>query len=162
MKTIAAALLPLALGACSILVGGHPETCGEYPAAGGPAVIATLDQELCEVVRLRVLRGLDSLGELSRETIDRLIDRTLGWEQKATVDDLVATIRRDAGDAMADDVRRAVDSVTAHSQRPLAADCADAQRCLVKGAAHGARVALLYAQPKDAPKTGDAAPPQKP
>ena len=154
----AACLLPLIVVGCSLSLGGRTDVCGEYPANGGPAVLATRDQELCEVVRLRVVRQLDLQANLTYDEIDRLLERTAAWEGRPSVDDLVATIRRDAGDAMAGEVRRAVDSVLATSQRPLPADCPDMQRCLVKGAARGVRIALLYAQPHAPAAAPDAKP----
>ena len=138
--------LALALGACEILVGAKIDTCGEHPAGGGPAVIVTKDQELCDVVRLRVTREVDA-NELTRETIDHLVDRSLSWERRDTLDEFVAAVRKDAGDAIADAVRRAVDAVLAQSQRTTRPDCGDIEPCLVKGAAKGVRIALLYAQP---------------
>lgn len=157
----AAILVPLVLGGCSVVLGGRPETCGTYPKSGGPAVIATRDEEICDVVRLRVLRELEGLSVLERDTIDGLIQRLPAWESRPDVDSLVAAIRNDAGDGMADEVRRAVDDVTAKSARPLPADCADVQRCLVKGAVRGVRIALLYAQPK-APEPPPPSPSGKP
>ena len=139
----------LCLGGCQMMFGGHMETCGEYPAGGGPAMISTKDQQVCDVVRLRVGRAIDLHGLVSRADVERLLERTLAWEHKATIDDLVDAIRKDAGDAVADEVRRAVDSVLAHSTLPMPADCPDAQRCLVKGAARGMRIALSYAHPND-------------
>lgn len=150
MKLLRLAAAWLALGACTMFLGGHPETCGDYPPGGGPAVISTKDQQVCDVVRLRVGREIDLNGKLSRSDIDRLLDRTLSWEKKATIDALVDAIRKDAGDAVAGEVRRAVDSVLSHSALPLPADCVDSEKCLVKGAARGARIALLYAEPRKA------------
>lgn len=152
--------LPVALGACSMVFGGRPESCGTYPQGGGPAVIATRDEEVCEIVRLRVIRQLDNLSVLERDTIDELIERVPGWEGKRDVDALVAAIRNDAGDDLADEVRRAIDDVVTKSARPLPADCVDVQRCLVKGAARGVRIALLYATPSKPEAPPPAAKPQ--
>jgi hypothetical protein len=137
------ALLP----ACQMTLGGRVETCGEYPAAGGPAAIVTRDQELCEVVRLRVGRGLEAANALPREKLDSLFEKTASWERKDTLADFLAVVRRDAGDAFADDVKRAVDDVLARPQRPLPPDCGE--KCLVRGAARGARFALEYALPEE-------------
>jgi hypothetical protein len=139
----------LCLGGCQMMFGGHMETCGEYPPGGGPAVIATKDQQVCDVVRLRVGREIDLHGLVSRADVDRLLERTIYWENRATLDDLVDMVRKDAGDAVAAELRRAVDSVLAHSTLPMPADCPDVQRCLVKGAARGLRIALSYAHPRD-------------
>ena len=137
----------LLLSGCEIFVGGRVDSCGEPPPDGrGPAVIATLDQELCDVVRLRVIRRLDGMEELKRADLDRLVDRTLAWEQKRTLDELVEAIRKDAGDAMAEEVQRAASAVLAQSRRTTRPECGEVQRCLVKGAAKGARIALLVAQ----------------
>ena len=140
----------LCLGACSVILGGRPETCGDYPQGGGPAVISTKDQQVCDVVRLRIGRALDLDDQLTRDEIDRLVQQTLVWEKKATVDRLVDAVRKDAGDTVATELRRAIDSVLAQSSLPLPAACTDAERCLVKGAARGARIALLYATPRKA------------
>lgn len=152
--------LPLVLCACSMVFGGRPESCGTYPKGGGPAVIVTRDEEVCEIVRLRVLRQLDGLSILERDTIDGLLERVPGWEGKRDVDGLVAAIRKDAGDDLADEVRRAIDDVVTKSARPLPADCVDVQRCLVKGAARGVRIALLYATPSKPEAPPPAAKPQ--
>jgi hypothetical protein len=149
MKLLQLAAAWLALGACTYMFGGHMETCGEYPAGGGPAVIATKDQQICDVVRLRVGREIDLHGLVSRADVDRLLERTGTWERQATLDDLVDAVRHDAGDAVAAELRRATDSVLAHSTLPMPADCPDVQRCLVKGAARGLRIALGYSHPHD-------------
>ena len=125
------AVLAVTLSAgCTWVIGGsRDDMCGERPASGGPPVIVTRDQELCDVVRARVQRQLD-VSSLKRDELDRLIDRTLHWETRDTLDEFVAAVRRDAGDAFADEVRRAVDAVAAQSRRTTRPDCADVQRCL--------------------------------
>ena len=59
---------------------------------------------------------------------------------------LVEQVRRDAGDAMAADVDRAARWVVESSDRPVGPECPDVQRCLAKGAAKGARLALQWAE----------------
>jgi hypothetical protein len=58
------------------------------------------------------------------------------------VDALLRRVRADAGEVMAAAVERAVHEVLAHSTRAVRASCADEQRCLVRGAALGIRIAL--------------------
>lgn len=143
-----AALLVLALApaACSIVVGGRPDVCGVYPEGGGPAVIETRDQELCEVVRIRVSNGLASLPELTQARIDQLVERTESWKGIRTTDRLVETLREEAGEGFAADVQRALESVARQSSRGVDAECAaDEQRCMVRGAVRGLRIALLNA-----------------
>jgi len=151
MKLLQLAAAWLALGACTYMFGGHMETCGEYPPGGGPAVIVTKDQQVCDVVRLRVGREIDVHGMLSRAEIDRLLERQIYWEHEDTIDQFVDAIRKDAGDVVAAEVRRAVNSVLANSTLPMPADCPDAEKCLVRGAARGLRIALSYAHPRDIP-----------
>lgn len=146
LRLVLVLLLP-ALAGCQILIGPRIERCGETPEGGGPSVIVTIEQELCEVVRLRVIRQLEGMQGLTRETIDRLVDRALTWEKQPTLDRLIAMIRKDAGDEMANEVERAATGVLAHSQRTPGPDCEDVQRCLVKGAAKGSRIALEVALP---------------
>ena len=141
-------LIALPLAGCSIVIGGRPDACGEYGEGGGPAVISTRDQELCEVVRLRIGRGLASLPELSQGRIDELGERSKAWEQIRTIERLVETLREEAGAGFAEDVRRAVDAVEAQSKRELTAECAaESERCMVRGAVRGLRIALLNAEP---------------
>lgn len=148
MTKAAVLLLALPLAGCSIVVGGRPDVCGEYPEGGGPAVIVTRDQELCEIVRLRVTNGLASLPELSQSRLDELVERSQSWEQIRTMDRLVETLREEAGEGFATDVQRAVDAVAAQSKRTLAADCAaQEERCMVRGAVRGVRIALMNAVP---------------
>jgi hypothetical protein len=150
-------LVSLSLAGCSIVIGGRPDVCGEYPEDGGPAVIVTRDQELCEIVRLRVGSGLASLPQLSQQRLDELVERTRSWESIGTVDRLLETLREEAGEGFAQDVQRSVASVAAQSTRPLSADCESKQeRCMVRGAVRGIRIALLNAQPVT--PAGDAQP----
>lgn len=142
--------VPLSLAGCTFVIGGRPDVCGEYPEGGGPAVIATRDQELCEVVRLRVTNGLASLPALSQARVDELVERSRSWEHISTIDRLVETLREDAGEGFATDVQRAVEGVNAQSKRPVTDDCAaNQERCMVRGAVHGIRIALLNAQTTD-------------
>lgn len=145
----------LGLAGCEATIFGRVETCGEYPPGGGPAVISTRDQEICDVVRLRVGREMAKRDVISRAEIDRLLERTAEWAHKKTVDTLIAAIRREGGDAIADEVRRAIDAVFAHSSMPMPKDCPDTEACIVKGAVQGLVIALKYTQPKDPPQTPD-------
>jgi hypothetical protein len=148
MTKAAVLLLTLPLAGCSIVIGGRPDVCGVYPEGGGPAVIVTRDQELCEVVRIRVTNGLASLPELSQVRIEELLERTRSWEDIRTIDRLVEALREDAGEGFAADVQRAVEAVARQSTRGIDADCAaDEQRCMVRGAVRGVRIALLNAEP---------------
>ncbi len=145
--TCVAAAAAMSMSACTLVVGGRAETCGEHPSGGGPAVISTRDQELCELVRIRVGKELDDDASLNYEKIDGLLEKCGGWERKDTIEDLVAALRRDAGDHVADAVRRAVDAVLAQSKRPMPTACPDEQKCLVKGAVKGVKIALSTARP---------------
>jgi hypothetical protein len=99
-------------------------------------------------VRLRVTNGLASLPELSQSRLDELVERSQSWEQIRTMDRLVETLREEAGEGFATDVQRAVDAVAAQSKRTLAADCAaQEERCMVRGAVRGVRIALMNAVP---------------
>ena len=145
IAVIIAALLP---AGCSIVIGGRPDVCGVYPEGGGPSVIETRDQELCEVVRIRVSNGLASLPVLTQQRLNELLDRTNSWESLPTIERLVEELRDDAGEGFAQDVQRAAQSVAEQSKRPVSEDCAAReQRCMVKGAVRGLRIALLNAEP---------------
>jgi len=157
LRLLCAAAAALALCACSILIGGAKETCGERPAGGGPAVLVTKDQELCEVVRIRVAQALEDDPDISYEKLEELRDKSMSWRGQETVEGLVAAIRRDAGDMTADAVQRAVDSVVAQSKRPLRVEGADVEPCLVKGVVKGARLALFRAGPWPAAAPAGAA-----
>jgi len=143
----------LCLGACTGAIpwSGHADTCGEYPPGGGPAVIVTKDQQVCDVVRLRVGREIELNEMLTRGQIDTLLEKSGEWERRTTLDGLVDAVRKDAGDGVAAELRRAVNSVLAHSTLPMRADCPDVQKCIVLGAVKGLRFALAYAQPFDPP-----------
>lgn len=138
------ALLVSCVAALALAACGTPRrtTCGTLPEHGGPPTLATRDAELCEAVRLRVAEHLGALPDLAPEQAELLRDLTWRWEDARTVDALLHRIREDAGEAFAAAVARAVDEVRAHGTRPMPADCADAERCLVKGAALGARITL--------------------
>ncbi len=133
------------LPACQLALG-PPETCGAYPSGGGPAVIASRDQELCELVRLRVSRSLERTQGLELADVQQMLSRAARWDTERDVEQLVEQIRRDANDEVANDVERAIAWVLEHSAKPLPADCPDVQRCLARGAAKGARLALEWAE----------------
>ncbi len=128
-----------ALPACS---GRRTDICGEIPASGGPAVIVTRDQELCEIARVRVQRAIADEAKLDELTAQHLHSRSFSWEDAKTTEGLVARIRSDAGDRVADAVARAIADVRQFSQRPIGTTCADEERCLALGAARGARFAV--------------------
>lgn len=153
------ALVPLVLASCTLVIGGRPETCGTYPDDGGPAVLVTRDQELCEIVRLRTARGLASVESLTQEQIDALLGRVASWSNERTMASLAARIRSEAGDPMADDVLRSFDAVRAGSSRPIAPECEADERCWVRGAVRGIEIALLYAQPSAPPEGEPDEPP---
>jgi len=145
LLAVVAATLPLA--ACSMVIGGATESCGERPAGSGPPVIVTKDQELCDVVRIRVAQAIEDDPDIGYARFQEIRDKSMDWQGQKTLDALDAAIRRDAGDKTADAVQRAVDSVTAQSKRPLRVEGDEVQPCLVKGAAKGARLAVLRAGP---------------
>jgi len=147
LRTAPVLALAACLAACTVQIGGHVETCGEIPDGGGAPVIATKDQELCELVRLRVAQALEKDPDLTYGRVQELLDKTSEWEGKRTLESLVAALRKDCGNVTADAVQRAVDDVTSRSTRPTRKDCDDVQRCLVKGAAKGVRMALSAARP---------------
>lgn len=118
----------------------RPDVCGAFPPGGGPPVVSTRDQEACELARLRVRDAVAAAGFGDARRIEVVHDLSRSWDDARTVDGLVARVRQDAGDAVADAVRRACDDVAAHSKRPDAPGCGEA--CLVRGAAKGARIAL--------------------
>jgi hypothetical protein len=116
--------------------------CGEAVPGGGPPRIVSRDGELCESVRLRVADHLGQLPSIAPEQAQLLADLTWRWEDAKTLDGFLTRVREDAGDEFAAAVARAVRDVRDHGQRPVRADCTDEERCLVKGAALGARIAL--------------------
>jgi len=146
------------LAACSIIIGAGTETCGERHEGRGPAVLVTKDQELCEIVRIRVAQALEDDPAITYAKVDELRETSADWQHKKTVESLVDTIRREAGDMTADAVQRAVDSVLAQSKRPLRVEGDDVEPCLVKGMAKGARLALLRAGPWRTDAPAEAAP----
>lgn len=132
-----------------------PTACGEPAPFGGPPRISTLEQELCEIVRLRLEHVLTKHPNLDEFTAQRWLDRSWGWGDAKTVDGVVAQVRADCGDAFAEAVRRAADEVRRESKRTIAPSCEDAERCLARGAALGARLAVdnaLYYLRYEAPK----------
>ena len=129
---------PAVLGACQ----QPPLACGVYPPGGGPAVIHTRDQQLCELVRQRVLQFMARSDDLTFERAETIAEKAPRWRRADTLDELVVLIRREAGDALADLVVRAVAAVEGPAGKPLPADCPDIQECLVEGAVKGAEIAL--------------------
>jgi len=147
LRSLRLVVAALPLAACTVMIGGSVETCGEHPADGGPPVIVTKDQEVCEMVRIRVWRALEDDPEISYARVEELREKSIEWERERTVGSLVAAVRRGAGDLTADAMQRAVDAVLAQSKRPIPADCEDVERCLVKGALKGVRIALNNTRP---------------
>jgi hypothetical protein len=136
--TAAIVVAALPLGACT-----QPRTtCGEPSPAGGPPVITTKDGELCESARLRVAEALARLPTLVPEDAERYRDMTWSWEDARTLDAFMRRVRDDAGEEIAAAMSLAIEQVRAHSTKPTRADCKSEERCLVKGAALGARIAF--------------------
>ncbi|MCE9636252.1 MAG: hypothetical protein K8T90_11170 [Planctomycetes bacterium] len=117
-------------------------TCGEPSGRGGPPLIATRDGDLCESARLRVAEALGRRSDLFAERAEQLREFTWSWQDAKSLEGFVRRAREDAGDDVADAIGLAIEQVRAHSTKPLRADCADAERCLVRGAALGARIAF--------------------
>lgn len=119
-----------------------PEACGEYPVGGGPAVIRTRDQELCEITRQRVMLHLQKRPDLDYATAENIFEKSERWRFEDTLPELLTRIEKDAGPAFADAVRHAVESVE-RSTKPYSAECeSERERCMTKGAAKGAYLAL--------------------
>ena len=119
-----------------------PEACGEYGPDGGPAIIRTRDQELCEITRQRVMQHLQKRTDLDLDSAEKLFERSQSWRFEDTIAGLLERIETDAGPEFAAAVRRAIDSVAA-STKPWPPDCAEErERCLARGAAKGAYLAL--------------------
>ena len=96
--TLALPLLAAALAACET----PPTGCGEVPPGGGPRVITTRDQELCEIVRLRLEFALSEIPDLEEAVVQRWHDASWGWTDARTCEGVVARIREDSGDPLAD------------------------------------------------------------
>ena len=67
-------------------------------------------------------------------------EKSAAWERKDTLDALISALRRDVGDATADEVKSAVDAVVGRSTKPMGADCGKAEKCLVRGLRAGCDV----------------------
>ncbi|MCG3135776.1 MAG: hypothetical protein HMLKMBBP_03532 [Planctomycetes bacterium] len=139
-KSAAVASAFVALAALAACESTRPDVCAPLPPGGGPPVLATQDQELCEVARLRVRDAVYAAGIRDDRRVGVIHDLSRSWGDADTVAGLVERIRGDAGDEIAEAVRRACDDVRSRSRRPLPAGCGE--RCLVRGAAKGARIAL--------------------
>ncbi len=127
------------LGGCA----GRPLTCGEYPAEGGPAIIRTRDQQICESVRLRVIQHLMAMQDLDLRKAEKLYEKVTGWRRADTLDELYTMAEKDGGPEIAAAIRRAVESVRATTTKPVAADCAEElEACLTAGAVKGAELAM--------------------
>jgi len=121
----------------------RPLSCGEYPAAGGPAVIRTRDQQVCETVRMRVIQHLAALPDLDLQKAEQLYQRVLSWRRFHTLEDLYAGAEKDGGPELAAALRRGVESVRAESAMPLTAECErKLEECLTAGAVKGAELAM--------------------
>lgn len=139
VRAAAFAAAAAALAACA---AQSRTTCGEPSGRGGPPVIATRDGELCESARLRVAEALGRREDLFAERAEQYRDMTWSWQDARTLDGFLRRVRSDAGDDLADAIALAIDQVREHGTKPDRADCADAERCLVRGAALGARIAF--------------------
>jgi hypothetical protein len=119
-----------------------PEACGEYPPEGGPALIKTRDQELCEITRQRVMQHLQRRQDLDLDKAETLFEASQRWQFADTIEDLLARIEKDGGPEMAEAVRRAVASVES-STKPFTTECEkQREKCMARGAAKGAYLAL--------------------
>lgn len=121
----------------------QPRTvCGDPSPRGGPPLVQTKDAELCEAVRLRTIDALAKIDGFGPERAEILRDRTWSWEDARTVEGFLRRVHDDAGAAVEAAIRLAVEQVEEHSRRRVRTDCGDAERCLVRGAALGARIAF--------------------
>ncbi len=132
-------VLALALAGCT-----SSEFCGVRPPEGGPPVIATREQELCELARIRTNKYLAGLEVFTEDESDLLYSAARGWEKVDSVDELLEAIRdRDHG-ALADEIADVTEWVRGKSSHSYAATCKIQDRCLARGAAHGVRLALQH------------------
>lgn len=142
-RAAAAASLAFAFAVTLAACGTQSRTtCGEPSGRGGPPVVATQDAELCESARLRVAETLGRRADLFAERAEQYREFTWSWQDAKTLEGFLRRVRDDGGDDLADAIGVAIEQVRAHSTKPLRADCADAERCLVRGAALGARIAF--------------------
>lgn len=137
-RTTAAIAGLLALAGCT----QRRTACGDPAPQGGPPVISSREGELCESVRLRVADALAGLKDLEPEYAEQWRDLTWRWEDVRTVEGLLRRVQDETKPEVADAMRRAVEEVRAHSSKPFRPDCADQERCLVRGAALGARISF--------------------
>mgnify|MGYP001292905695 CR=1 FL=1 len=142
-RRILSAGLLVVLTGLAVACSSPPLTCGEYPEGGGPARIRTRDQLACELVRQRVLQYMARATDLGFERAERIWEQSARWGSADDVAELVRVIRRDAGDAFADGVARAVEAARNDVSRELGVDCATQfESCLVAAAVKGAQLAL--------------------
>jgi len=133
------AMAALLLTSCE----SRPLSCGEYPAEGGPAIIRTRDQQVCEAVRMRVIQHLSALENLDLMMAEKIYEKVIGWRRADTLGELYALAERDAGPEMAAAIRRAVESVRGSTAKPISAECeAKLDACLTAGAVKGAELAM--------------------
>lgn len=133
-------LLCLALGllaACTTV----PEMCGERPAKGGPPVLRTRQQELCESVRIRVLQYLEHHPVMSDDDYDTLRRRSKAWLGADSTDDLAQRLRDDEGPELAALVADVIRRSSERSRLPLEGE-GDADMLVARAAGHGAALAV--------------------
>jgi len=135
------------LGAAMALLAGctiAPDSCGEFPPEGGPAVIRTREQEMCEVGRIRMNRYLLTHAPIEDVSAEDLYLAALEWQKASSSADLIAQAREMLGDTYADGLSRALEHVRTKSERPYSTDCEVHDACLAAAAGHGARLALEH------------------
>ena len=128
----------LALSACE----APRHSCGTYPEGGGPALVRTRDGEFCELVRARFHRWLTQDDSVTHMSAEQVWLKSETWHREPTVDALIERIRKDAGEEIANQVSAAAQWIREKSTRPFSADCETEETCLVRRAAHGARISL--------------------
>ncbi len=117
--------------------------CGTAPEGGGPPVLTTREDEICESVRWRVLEQMRVREEFSYAHAERLFTAAETWSTSTTLEDLrrrVAAV--DDEQAMATTIVDAARHAWETSKAPVSTGCETDEACVAEAAAHGARVAL--------------------
>jgi hypothetical protein len=116
-------------------------------------VLATRQQELCEAVRICVLRHLQQRAQMTDDEYEQLSRNSGGWPRADSTAELFDRVRRAAGDelaaALADVLRRSAE----RSRLPLSG-AGEEDALLARAAGHGAHLGVLQGEDFVAPGGG--------